>query len=477
LQILHETVCFFVSLALYSNSGLIHALLILGSDKLSLKVTSSDTATSSSTPPPDSLPVPVYSDANVNVYSFTSTSHSAPVAPVPTSSLKRKRSSSPSSPTRPHSPPRSNSPMENQPSRSSRSPSPSRLDPSSPSFQPSKLTGAAASAWRSAVLRDMFRGSAFDTSNPLTPTQTVPSSNETGTNKERRGPTPAYLPQSLPSFSAPTEAMSYLVVGPAQSGKFLPGEAVKRGVNPGKSFSRLKNGERVWVRTMTEEEKTRQGMNGSVISGAKGTKETKKERAKRLKEEKMAQEEADSALEEGVGEGNWVKPEDCMGPGQDASVSLRSKVSCLVKLDADPSDKLAGVSDPQYTFAGLLDISIDYSTALPSLERFSRPFDCTSNGLLPSGSSCGRSSTIPALSLFSPCRPLDRRSFQDVICGLYQSRSRRDHFRSFCTSQSTPIQTRRQHFQRPSLLLRRPFETLVITRDLDSSQQYALHFD
>lgn len=308
----------------YSRSGLIS--LALFSDKLSLKVSSIEPATASSTPSTPSLPTPIYADMNVNVYAFASTSSSASASIAPTSSLKRKRSSSPSSPIRPHPPPPSTSPVANRLSPGPRSPSPSRLDSSSPSFQPSGLSGAAATAWRSAVLRDMFRGSAFDPPNSSTSTPSAPASTENGNDKERRGPTPAYLPQTLPPFLGATEAMNYLVVGPVQSGKFLPGEAVKRGVKPGKAFARLKNGERVWVRTSVEEV-PREEPNGAATSGAAGPKETKKERVKRLKEEKMAQEAAENAMEEGVGEGNWVNPEDCTEPGQDASVSFRKEVS------------------------------------------------------------------------------------------------------------------------------------------------------
>ncbi|GAA6021489.1 hypothetical protein JCM11491_006513 [Sporobolomyces phaffii] len=280
-------------------------------DKLSLKITSPTPHLPSSTSH-ISLPPPIHSDTNLNVYAFpvspfgaSLTSPSSLSHPASSSkTLKRRRSDS-RSPS-----PRSKSPPGIDRSSRTASPSASESDPGSPNFRPSRLSGAEAAMWRKMVLRDMFRGSAFDG-----PETTVAS--EVGSKKppkERRGPSPAYLPESLPTFDGTPDVVSYLVVGPVQVGKFLPAEAAKRGVEPGKAFARLKKGERVWVRKGPAD-----GTQAGAIASSHSSKtESKKDRARRLKEEKAKQEELESKFVDGEGEGIWVTPAECMGPGQDA---------------------------------------------------------------------------------------------------------------------------------------------------------------
>jgi hypothetical protein len=159
------------------------------------------------------------------------------------------------------------------------------------------------------VIQDMFRGKAFDSTDSQ---PQVALDEGTMQPKDRKGPTPAYLPQSLPRFTGPKEAISYLAVGPVQLGRFLPTEATRLGVKAGKMFARLKNGERVWIRPETKVDKEEPTK-----------KESKKDRIARLKEEKARQEEMEKHLVDGEGEGKWVTPEQCTEPGQDASVSPR----------------------------------------------------------------------------------------------------------------------------------------------------------
>ncbi|GAA6009767.1 hypothetical protein JCM10207_004185 [Rhodosporidiobolus poonsookiae] len=271
-------------------------------EKLSLKITSLSPATDVAASGHAMLPPPVHADANVTVHAFSllpnedfpppaaapedvSPPTNSPRSPS-SSTLKRKRSAtSPAPPLRPKSPPA-------EPSRP-------HLDPSAPSFNPSLLRGDAAAEWRRLVLHDMFRGEAFEP-RPLNPPQS-PSG--------RRIPTPAYLPQSLPplpSSYAPAAA-SYLVIGPRKRGKFLPEKAKALGVRPGKAFSRLIAGGRVWVRAAKKED----GVKAPV------QKESKRERVERLKRE-----EAEEEQQEGLGEGRWVDSADCMGQGQDATAFL-----------------------------------------------------------------------------------------------------------------------------------------------------------
>ncbi|GAA5899823.1 tRNase Z [Sporobolomyces salmoneus] len=311
-------------------------------DKLSLKVS---TPTASSDPSPSSsLPPPTHSDSNLNIYSFT-LKPSAPIAPAlpldatrsssppSSSSLKRKRSQSRSPSPRSKSPPGNRFTSEH-------------FDPASPSFQPSRLKGNEARVWREMVIRDMFRGTSFDTPPPSSSTTSedsvmqdapsappLPTTTTTSSREPRKGPTPAYLPQPLPPFSGSNDAISYLAVGPVQLGKFLPTQAEKLGVKKGKMFARLKNGERVWVRPEVSLAST------SVSREKAGDKkkESKKERVKRLKEEKTKMEELEKGLVDGEGEGFWVTPEQCMEEGQDASAFLVLNLPSPEYLDSLPT--------------------------------------------------------------------------------------------------------------------------------------------
>lgn len=223
--------------------------------------------------------------------------HAIPLVATATKSLKRKRSNGSMSPQ-----------------GRSRSPSPqnedSRFDMASTAFRPGLLQGDAAAEWRRHVLSDMFRGKAFQ--QPAADGSQEPPKHLTASGQVPRGRTPAYLQQPLPAFEDPVArrtTLSYLCVGPAIRGKFQPQKATERGVKPGAAFRRLIAGERVWVSTG----KTGDGEQ----SPAK--KETKKERAERVKREKIEAEKG--ASQDGVGEGHWVEPVDCMEQGEDASVS------------------------------------------------------------------------------------------------------------------------------------------------------------
>ncbi|GAA5944075.1 tRNase Z [Sporobolomyces koalae] len=280
-------------------------------EKLSLKV-SSPSRLATQEPGSVMLPPPILSDENLNVYAFairssapltTRNGHDSTSAPT----LKRKRS-------------RSGSP------RRSRSPSPvpglstnagsAAFDPTSPSFQPSRLEGAQADRWRGMVIRDMFRGNAFEPSDPQACT-----AGATAERKERKGHSPAYLPQPLPPFSGGQEAICYLAVGPQQQGRFLPAEAIKRGIKEGKNFARLKNGERVWVPTASAADAAQSVIEPTHLEENR-KKESRKERTIRLQEEKKRQQAFEASIIDGEGEGYWVTPEECMGPGQNASAFL-----------------------------------------------------------------------------------------------------------------------------------------------------------
>ncbi|BGP19471.1 hypothetical protein JCM10213_006291 [Rhodosporidiobolus nylandii] len=283
-------------------------------DKLSLKVTSPPSPASPDSSALSSLPTPIHADPNLIVHAFTlspGVEHAAeePMAvdapaPAPAAateptaeqdgspSLKRKRSS-----TSPSPPPRAKSPPGE--------PSQPGFAPSSSSFTPSRLTGDEAAAWRNLVLRDMFRGEAFE---PRPPPHQPPSPGG------RRGHTPAYLPASLPPMRDSTPStLSYLVIGPRKRGKFLPEKAKALGVQPGKAFSKLIAGQRVWVSARTAEKAQEQAK-------APPKKETKKERAERVKREREIEEQDQAA--EGEGEGRWVEADECLEAGQDATAFL-----------------------------------------------------------------------------------------------------------------------------------------------------------
>ncbi|GAA5921209.1 hypothetical protein JCM3775_004142 [Rhodotorula graminis] len=297
-------------------------------DKLSLQVAPPSPRAAESTP---SLPTPLHADPNLVVYAFplspATAAPTSPPAPAPSASgapadapdvvmtpsdagsstLKRRRSSSSSTspPPRPKSPPPGSTPF----------------DPSSASFVPSRLRGDDAARWRHLVLRDMFRGTAFEPA-PVPPQ--APSSPS-----GRRIPTPAYLAQALPPLDLPSgggkpDAVSYLVAGPRLRGRFLPDRARALGVKPGKAFSRLIAGGRVWVADKPAVvPEGQQGAGGDGVAGAQGEKkkESKKERQERMKREKAAELAAEEA-EEGVGEGQWVEAVECMEPGQDGTAFL-----------------------------------------------------------------------------------------------------------------------------------------------------------
>lgn len=154
----------------------------------------------------------------------------------------------------------------------------------------------------------MFRGKHYlSDSSPVIPPST----------SDRRNQTPAYMPTSLPpangvdaSARLDEVAVSYLAVGPPLRGKFLPEEAAKKGVQP-RDFKKLVGGERVWVPKQVEQVVGEEEVDGK--------KESKKERHKRLAEERKKL----SDVKEGDGEGEWVESKDCLGEGQAASVSLR----------------------------------------------------------------------------------------------------------------------------------------------------------
>lgn len=252
-----------------------------------------------------SLPEPIHADANLVVYGFPLTPSAAPPPPAPapndsaaqangnddgSASLKRRRSSLSVSP-----PPSAKSPRRTSPRRS---PSPS-FNTAAENFNPARLQGANAVRWRNLVIRDMFRGTAFEPAPAPLPT-TTPSG--------RHLPSPAYRQKSLPSlpraFKPATN--SYLVVGPKFRGKFQPEKAIALGVEPGKDFARLVAGEKVWARAKPVDE--------SVLPPGKA--ETKKEKKARLK--KAFEERA--KLQEGEGDGRWVTPEECVGPSVDGAV-------------------------------------------------------------------------------------------------------------------------------------------------------------
>ncbi|GAA5995462.1 ribonuclease Z [Rhodotorula paludigena] len=282
-------------------------------DKLSLQVTSPPPTASTSTA---TLPEPLHADSNLIVYAFPlsasgetfvaettamQTDDATPRPPSaddhtsPNGSLKRKRSStSPSPPRRVKSPPASPT-----------------FAPTSASFNPSRLRGEDAVEWRKLVLRDMFRGSAFE------PAPTLPPVDASG----RRPQTPAYLPQPLPPLPRDftPDALSYLVVGPRLRGKFLPEKARALGVKPGKAFSRLIAGERVWVPAVSTQSEEQRTVGGKDEQG--GKKESKKERAERMKRQKAAAEAAEAAAE-GAGDGRWVEAGECMEAGQDGTAFL-----------------------------------------------------------------------------------------------------------------------------------------------------------
>ncbi|SCV69435.1 BQ2448_2455 [Microbotryum intermedium] len=284
-------------------------------EKLSLEV--SAVHAPSNTLPPQL----VFKDSNITVFAV-------PLTPKPTSapntstsgSTKRRRSSVSSPPARPKSPPSlASSRIEDKPSTST--PIALSFDPTVPDFNPANLRGESASQWRTLVLKDMFRGRKLVPE--ATPTQpSLPTHLKVGPYNQ----TPAYLSSQLPP---PDEAacsgtvLSYVVVGPGSRGKFLPEEARKRGVAPGEAYKKLIEGERVWVQKPQEVEMV-------SVDTTPRAKETRKERAKRIAEERARL----AAIVDGEGEGTWVEPNDCLGPGQAPSTFLVLNIPSPAYLNA-----------------------------------------------------------------------------------------------------------------------------------------------
>jgi ribonuclease Z len=91
--------------------------------------------------------------------------------------------------------------------------------------RPAHLEGRHASEWRGMVVSDMFRGGRGY----------VPQPDPSG----RHFYSPAWTHASLPPYTSAPFATSYLVVGPAVRGQFLPKEAQAQGVKPGPDFAKL----------------------------------------------------------------------------------------------------------------------------------------------------------------------------------------------------------------------------------------------
>lgn len=91
--------------------------------------------------------------------------------------------------------------------------------------RPAQLEGSHASRWRGMVVSDMFRGGRGY----------IPQPDPSG----RHLYSPAWTHAPLPPYTSAPFAISYLVVGPAVRGQFLPKEAQAQGVKPGPDFAKL----------------------------------------------------------------------------------------------------------------------------------------------------------------------------------------------------------------------------------------------
>ncbi|KAK4055371.1 hypothetical protein OIO90_003209 [Microbotryomycetes sp. JL221] len=274
-------------------------------------------------------PTQIFADNNITVHALPLT---ATVNSTHPRSLKRKRSQTSFSSSSPELSPNNHS--NSTPVSSSKV----NKDMSSPSFRPRQLEGDAAAEWRTHVLSDMFRGTEFgklekptrlSSSSNLS---TRSSSNETmGTelfakSQIHRGRTPAYLLQPLPPAfdhlenvtSRQTTTVSYIVVGPTIRGKFQPQIAIDKGVKPGTAFKRLIAGERVWVPKSTLDPSNPSNDQSKNTSIKNLKKETKKERLQRIQKEKEMN-ETKTIQQEGIGQGHWVEPEECLSEGEQAS--------------------------------------------------------------------------------------------------------------------------------------------------------------
>lgn len=168
------------------------------------------------------------------------------------------------------------------------------------------------------VIGDMFRGKKFLPPSPASdsPSTDAPQLDFAARYQATRlAPTPSYLHQALPlpdpSTTIPT-SISYLAVGPQLRGKFLPVVAKAKGVSMGDKFAKLTRGERVWVAIFKDEPVV-----AEADAGGKTKKLTKAEAKKRQEEQRLRE----ASVVDGVGDGHWVEPEDCMEPGQDGTVS------------------------------------------------------------------------------------------------------------------------------------------------------------
>ena len=92
-------------------------------------------------------------------------------------------------------------------------------------IRPAYLEGSQASRWRGMVVSDMFRGGRGY----------IPQPDPSG----RHFFSPAWTHAPLPPYTSAPFATSYLVVGPAVRGQFLPKEAQAQGVKPGPDFAKL----------------------------------------------------------------------------------------------------------------------------------------------------------------------------------------------------------------------------------------------
>lgn len=321
---------------------------------MSLNVVSSLDAASQASA--SSLPLPAYADENLIVYPFTSTASSS-TGP----SLKRRRSSSPSLREATPVAAATGASTGDMEAEMSVQDSPRLLDPSALGFDPSVLAGEHAAEWRSLVVADMFRGAQSQppkvVSSPLLPSAANPATvrtlapasatnnNNNGGYRRSRAQTPSYLPAALPRLypvPAPT-AISYLAVGPSLRGEFLGAEASKRGVRAGPKFAALVRGERVWV-PVRPEVVTEEGAAPSVptteaptVKRVKGQTKAKGDQARGDKSmskaayraDMAARAKFDAAVIDGEGSGHWVNSEDCVGPGEAASVSRSFHASQL----------------------------------------------------------------------------------------------------------------------------------------------------
>lgn len=279
-------------------------------------------------PPPTEF-TPMYTDDHIAVYAFMSIPESAGAQAELDGGGESDDDERPTKRVRRASPA----------PRRKRSPSPERIyalrfpgwspraaDASCDGYEPfANVSSADARAWRRRVLETMFSQQAGgDEAVPLEKEAYRASRqffNQLTKNGLPRLPQTTYSSTTHDrGFRMGQVAVSYLVKSTQIRGTFLPRKAMERGVKPGPSFAQLVAGKKVWVPSATT------ATNAKSDTSHDESKLSKKEIKRRSQARKgsSSSNTSEGQPPEGVGEGYWVEPRECMTEGKPGEVRVPS---------------------------------------------------------------------------------------------------------------------------------------------------------